>query len=81
MKRSQGPGRTIARGADGFDAAVLGTSFNAQDPGRRPDLVIQANSADEVAAAVRRARESDVRSVPRVSRISIASEAESAAAS
>lgn len=57
MKRSQGPGRTIARGADGFDAAVLGTSFNAQDPGRRPDLVIQANSADEVAAAVRRARE------------------------
>jgi len=38
-----------------FTRAILGTSFNARDPGRRPDLVIQANDVFEVIAAVKRA--------------------------
>ena len=41
----------------GFDAALLGTSFNAVDPGRRPDLIVQANTTEDVIAAVKRARE------------------------
>jgi len=57
MKRSASAGRTIAKGEAGFDAALLGTSFNAQDPGRRPALIVQANDNAEVVAAVRQARE------------------------
>ena len=57
MKRVTGRGQVITRGAPGFDAALLGTSFNAQDPGRRPDLIIQANDVDDVVAALKRARE------------------------
>lgn len=56
MKRVSGKGETIAKGAPGFDPALLSTSFNARDPGRRPDLIVQANDAAEVIAAVRRAR-------------------------
>lgn len=51
-----GRGRTIARGEDGFEAALLGTSFNAHDPGRRPALIVQANDEAEVLAAVGQAR-------------------------
>ena len=56
MKRSAGIGRTIANGEAGFHAAVLGTSFNAQDPGRRLALIEQANEGADVAAAVQQAR-------------------------
>jgi len=56
MKRPTGPGRTLERGDPGFDAAVLGTSFNARDPGHRPRVLVQANSVHDVQAAVRRAR-------------------------
>ncbi|MCI3134656.1 FAD-binding oxidoreductase [Phenylobacterium aquaticum] len=56
MKHSTSPGVTLDRSAPGFDAAVLGTSFNARDPGRRPDLVVQANDVFDVVAAVNRAR-------------------------
>ena len=55
MKRSAGIGRTIANGEAGFHAAVLGTSFNAQDPGRRLALIEQANEGADVAAAVQQA--------------------------
>lgn len=57
MKRSAGSGRTITKGDAGFDAALLGTSFNAQDPGRRPALIVQANNDADVLSAVRQARD------------------------
>jgi FAD/FMN-containing dehydrogenase len=57
VKRTAGKGRTIANSEAGFDAALLGTSFNAQDPGRRPTLIIQANNDADVVAAVRQARD------------------------
>ncbi len=55
MKRPTGKGRILARGDDGFDATVLGTSFSGRDPGRRPDLLVQANDVFDVIEAVRRA--------------------------
>ncbi|MFZ4604741.1 MAG: FAD-binding oxidoreductase [Caulobacter sp.] len=55
MKSSGQTGVTLERGAPGFDAAVLGTSFNAREPGRRPAVVVQANDVLDVIAAVRRA--------------------------
>ena len=57
MKRSAGKGRIIAKGEADFDAALLGTSFNAQDPGRRPALIVQANDDTDVVAAVRQAKD------------------------
>jgi hypothetical protein len=57
VKRTAGKGRTIAKGEAGFEAALLGTSFNAQDPGRRPALIIQANDDTDVVAAVRQAKD------------------------
>jgi FAD/FMN-containing dehydrogenase len=57
MKQVAGAGRTIAKGEADFDAALLGTSFNAQDPGRRPALIVQANDDADVVAAVRQARD------------------------
>lgn len=57
MKQSTGLGRIIEKGEAGFDEALLGTSFNAQDPGRRPALIVQANVEADVVAAVRQARD------------------------
>ena len=57
MKRSAGVGRTISKGEACFDAELLSTSFNAQDPGRRPALIVQANNDADVVAAVRQARD------------------------
>lgn len=57
MKRSAGLGRIIKKGEAGFDVALRGTSFNAQDPGRRPALIVQANVEADVVAAVGQARE------------------------
>lgn len=56
MGRSSGRGVVLRHGEAGFDAAVLGTSFNARDPGRRPAVVVQANDVFDVVAAVRLAR-------------------------
>lgn len=56
MRRRPGPGRTWVRGERGFDAALLGTSFNARDPGRRPQVLVQANDADDVVHGVKRAQ-------------------------
>jgi FAD/FMN-containing dehydrogenase len=55
MNKSHSTGRVIRRGEAGFEEAVLGTSFTVRDPGRRPDLVVQANDIYEVMAAVRQA--------------------------
>ena len=57
MKRPSGRGRVWRRGDDGFDKAVLATSFNARDPGVRPELLIEANDAGDVQAALQLARE------------------------
>ena len=57
MKIGSTIGKTIARGEGGFDEAVLDTSFNAYDPGQRPDFVCQANDIDDVIGAVRLACE------------------------
>lgn len=61
MGKATGRGVTLKRGEAGFDAAVLGTSFNARDPGRRPDVVVQANTVEDVIAAVKRARAEGLR--------------------
>ncbi|MBL8779394.1 MAG: FAD-binding oxidoreductase [Alphaproteobacteria bacterium] len=45
----------MENGARGFDAAVLGTSYNARDLGVRPRVLVQANTIDDVVAAVKRA--------------------------
>jgi FAD/FMN-containing dehydrogenase len=57
MKRPRGKGVAMRRGDKGFDAAVLATSFSGHDPGRRPDIYVQANDAAGVVAAVKQARE------------------------
>lgn len=59
-KRRTGKGVTLRRGQPGFDAAVLDTSFNGRDPGRRPDIIVQANNVFEVIAAVKHAAEHDL---------------------
>ena len=57
MKRTAGRGVVIDKGTPDFVAALLGTSFNAQDPGRRPDQIVQANDVEEVIGVVKRARD------------------------
>lgn len=59
MIRSHQKGTTLSQNDPGFDAAVLGTSFNATDPGRRPDRVVQANDVFDVIQAVKWARAHD----------------------
>lgn len=61
MQASKQKGAVLTPSDRGFDHAVLGTSFNARDPGRRPDLVIQANDVFEVIAAVKRAGRENLR--------------------
>lgn len=51
-----GPARSWTRGEKGFDAAILATSFNAAEPGRRPALMVEAANVDDVVAAIKRAR-------------------------
>lgn len=55
MQPSTGRGRTLLSGDSDFEASVLGASFNARDPGRRPDVLVQANDVFDVIAAVKRA--------------------------
>lgn len=57
MKRPKGKGRIWRRGEDGFDKAVLATSFNARDSGARPDMLVEANSVEDVQWALAQARE------------------------
>ena len=60
MKVSTAKGARFERGAAGFDAAVRGSSFNARDPGRRPDVIVQANDLFDIIAAVKEARRRDL---------------------
>jgi hypothetical protein len=55
------PGSVFHRGDSGFDQAVLGTSFTTRDPGRRPEIVVQANNIDEAISAVRQAAQGEMR--------------------
>lgn len=55
MHRTLKTGQVFRRGEAGYEQAVLGTSFTTRDPGRRPDVVVQANDVNEVIAAVRQA--------------------------
>jgi len=55
MNKNIAKGGVVRRGEAGFEQAVLGTSFTVRDPGRRPDIVVQANDVYEVMAAVRQA--------------------------
>lgn len=57
MKRPKGKGRIWRRGEDGFDKAVLATSFNARDSGARPDMLVEANSVEDVQWALAQACE------------------------
>ncbi len=56
MKPHNTTARTWNRGENGFDAAILATSFNAAEPGRRPAMMIEAKDAEDVIATVKRAR-------------------------
>jgi FAD/FMN-containing dehydrogenase len=60
MQCTSTPGQIFHRGQAGFEQAVLGTSFTTRDPGRRPDIVVQANDLGEVIAAVRQANQDDL---------------------
>lgn len=57
MQVTKEAGVWLRRGEPGFDAAVLATSFNARDPGRRPEWLVQANDVFDVIRAVKFARE------------------------
>lgn len=57
MKRPRGKGRIWQRHDFGFDQAVLGTSFNGRDPGRRPHMLVEANCLADIQAALKQARE------------------------
>ena len=61
MQKNRKTGATFRRGDAGFEQAVLGTSFTVRDPGRRPEMVVQANNADEVVSAVRQAARAGMR--------------------
>lgn len=61
MKRPTGKGRVFERADEGFDAAVLGTSFSGRDPGCRPHVLVQANDVADVIAAVKRAVREDLK--------------------
>lgn len=56
MQRRNNTGRVRERGDEGFDHAVLHTSFSGCDPGHRPRVLVEANSVQDVIAAVQRAR-------------------------
>lgn len=60
-RRRPEPGTTLFRGQSGFDDAVLSTSFSAEDPGRRPEAIVQANIVGDVRDAVRLAGMKDWR--------------------
>lgn len=55
LRRNRGFGLTRRRGEKDFDRALRNTSFNRRDPGRRPDILYEANDTDDVIAAVKNA--------------------------
>lgn len=61
MKTINSKAITLHRNDAGFDEAVLGTSFNARDPGRRPNVYVQPDDAVDVIAAVKHACEENLK--------------------
>ena len=61
MKRPKGRGYTYERGTPEFDAKVLATSFNNRDPGRRPNVLVEANDIFDVVNALARARRENLK--------------------
>lgn len=57
MTPTKTAGRVLRKGAPDFDDVLRNTSFNAQNPGRRPELIVQAKAFADVVAAVKRARD------------------------
>lgn len=55
MKRPRGPGRIYTRADQDFEAKVLSTSFNARNPKRIPNILVEANSVEDVQKAVTQA--------------------------
>jgi FAD/FMN-containing dehydrogenase len=51
-------GQTFLRGAPGYEEARRGSSFNANTPARYPDIIVQANTENDVINAVERAKAS-----------------------
>jgi len=49
-------GGQFRRGEPGYDAALMGGLFNQRHPNRYPAIVVQANSTEEVIAAIHQAR-------------------------
>lgn len=60
MKRPKGKGQVYERSHPDFDKKVLATSFNGKDPGRRPKVLIEANTINDVINAMKRAREENL---------------------
>ncbi len=54
-------GRTFHRGDSGYEAARAEALWNARLPDRFPDVIVQANDADDVVAAVRMAIDKGMR--------------------
>lgn len=61
MHTASSPGGTFPRGSSGYEAARRATMWNARVPDRFPDVIVQANDAADVVAAVRRARREKLR--------------------
>jgi FAD/FMN-containing dehydrogenase len=54
-------GRTFRRDEPGYEEARRAASWNARLPDRFPDVIVQANDADEVVAAVKMAKREGLR--------------------
>ncbi|NUO03055.1 MAG: FAD-dependent oxidoreductase, partial [Saprospiraceae bacterium] len=46
-------GRILHKEDAGFEAAVMGTLFNKQDPGRRPEMMVQPQTVEDIVASIR----------------------------
>ena len=56
MSDDHGAARRFSRGEDGYEDARRAAVWNARTPPRHPDVIVHAQSTDDVVAAVRAAR-------------------------
>jgi FAD/FMN-containing dehydrogenase len=49
-------GKSFARGEAGYEAARVGSVWNARVPGRYPEIIVRAGDAEDVIAAIRLAK-------------------------
>src|SRR5262245_23524787 len=54
-------GRAFVRGDDGYEEARRASCWNARTPDRYPDVIVQAESEDDVLRAVALARDREMR--------------------